>query len=189
VSADQYKQVEVVTAERVERGRARLLALAEQFLDAANAALSQRDTPPPKWLSDLWDRLLMISPTDAAGRLSVAREARDYVVRVRAAFPTCATAAAECFQAAVTGWSPSDARVAEAEVEWSSDPAASDPQSRTWFGGGWEATVYDDGDWELRGPPAGCALIGGSEVSVDVAKRRAIAVYGALRLPWSTDLR
>ena len=89
-------------------------------------------------------------------------------------------------------------RGGEPEVRWQRDPAASGWRSRCWLEGLWEALAYDDGSWELRGPPHGFTLASGKEGNAplnlalateapivppegEAAKKRALRVYGAMK--------
>jgi hypothetical protein len=56
------------------------------------------------------------------------------------------------------------------DVVWDRDPAASGWRSRCHLGGQWELLAYDDGRWEVRGPPIGHELMGGNVRDGEAAK-------------------
>lgn len=71
-------------------------------------------------------------------------------------------------------------------LDWERDHAASGWRSRAWMGEGWELIAYDDGRWEVRGPPMGHALSHGVIPQDFVgfaqrAKKMALLAYKALR--------
>ena len=64
---------------------------------------------------------------------------------------------------------------------WYRDHAASGWRSRMWVGDKWEALVYDEGEWEVRGPPIGHTVAQGKEANAELGKVRALKVLEALR--------
>lgn len=67
------------------------------------------------------------------------------------------------------------------DFEWHRDPAASGWRSRAFMGSMWEILVYDDGGWEVRGPPLGHALTFGWVELPEAAFQRSISAYRSLR--------
>lgn len=100
------------------------------------------------------------------------------------------------------------------QLRWHRDPAASGWRSRCWpndvdgsVNARWQLLAYDDGRWEVRGPPHGDAVADGKEEGDGVvwswsdadkdaaydhkghagAKERAFIVFQSLTRPLSTS--
>jgi hypothetical protein len=72
-------------------------------------------------------------------------------------------------------------------LTWSRDPAASGWRSRALVGEGtfdggkrFELIAYDDGRWEVRGPPIGHTVSYDEEKDGEAARARCLKVWAAL---------
>ncbi len=81
--------------------------------------------------------------------------------------------------------------MSQEEIDWNRDPAASGWRSRAFVGDGFwsdgwsdgkrfELIVYDNGDWEVRGPPIGHAVAVGKEDTAEKGRARCILVWQSL---------
>jgi len=65
------------------------------------------------------------------------------------------------------------------EIVWDRDHAASGWRDRA-FVEPFELIVYDEGDWEVRGPPLGDTVAHGEEKDAEEARKRCLKVWAAL---------
>jgi hypothetical protein len=68
----------------------------------------------------------------------------------------------------------------EVTVRWVNEDVSNGTHRSVAKAGPNELLAYDDGRWEVRGPPLRYGIAGGKEVDGGAAKRRAVLVYIAL---------